>query len=385
MNRIRYTLSFLLLAGVACVHAQQPIVKINSDSSATECDVTALAGAPIFQLDATGNVLVKGTLSGNGCGGGGGGTTTATFGLNPPASGVVINGGTTSVPAGSVVTVPLTYQAYNATNGCSVGTPTTTGTCPAITASNGSCTAGAQGSCAPTAATLSIPTIAQMGNNTSCGYTATATCNPGSVTSSAVLTVTNNGGGGDIPAACSSLATIHTSTGTAWSRLTTGTSVKYGDGTTATKDPTDYVSVWSYPGTTAPWPGIAGGQTRPNVMSNLYLSEKFVVPSDTSLLPRWSWTGSGIGSNFSLTISICPGDFGQTGTQLTQGCKLDQSNSSNGLTSYVNPTQQGIACTVNPGKTYYLNVLPNANLPANNVSSPSSPVCSTCTPWIVRN
>src|SRR5512147_3067648 len=122
MNRIRYTLSFLLIAGVASVQAQQPIVKINSGSSATECDVTAAAGDPIFQLDAVGNVLVTGTLSGSGCGGGGGGTPT--FGLNPPASGVVINGRSTSVAAGSVATVPLTYQAYNATS-CSVGTPTT--------------------------------------------------------------------------------------------------------------------------------------------------------------------------------------------------------------------------------------------------------------------
>ena len=57
MNLIRNILSFLLIAGAACVQAQQPIVKINSDSLSTECDVTAAAGAPIFQLDATGNVL----------------------------------------------------------------------------------------------------------------------------------------------------------------------------------------------------------------------------------------------------------------------------------------------------------------------------------------
>ncbi len=383
MNRIRYTLSFLLLAGVACVHAQQPIVKINSDT--LECDVQAAAGAPIFQLDATGNVLVKGTMSGPGCGtqtGGGGG---ATFGFNgPPASGVVINFGATTVAAGSVATVPLTYQAYNATGGCSVGTPTTTGTCPAVTASGGTCVAGAQGSCAPTAATLSIPTVAQMATNTSCAYTATATCMPGGVVSSAVLTVTTTGGSGGGDPSCS-LATMHSSSGAAWNRLTSPTPVKYGDGTVATKDSTDYVSVWSYPGSSTPWPGSQGGQTRPNVNSLFYLSEKFVVPSDTSLVPKWSWTGSGVGSNFSLAISKCPGDFGQTGTQLTTGCKLAQGHSSNGMSAYVNATQQGIACTLVPGQTYYLNILPNANLPVSNVTSPSSPVCQTCTPWIVRN
>jgi hypothetical protein len=386
MNQIRNILSFLLIAGVACVHAQQPKVIINGGSTASGCDVNAAAGAPIFQLDATGNVLVNGTIFGTGCGTttGGGGGGTPNFGLNPPASGVVINGGLTSVAAGSVATVPLTYQAYNASGNCAVGTPTTTGTCPAVTVSNGGCTAtGSQYSCAPTGATLSIPTVAQMGSNTSCSYTATATCNPGSVPSAAVLTVSATQSGGDT--SCPGLATITTSTGATWSRLTSNTSVKYGDNTTATKDPTDYVSVWSYPGTSSPWPGSQGGQTRPNVATRFYVSEKFVVSNDTSLLPRWAWTGSGSGSNFSLAISKCAGDFGQTGTQVTKGCKLDQSHSSSGLTAYVNPTQQGIACTLTPGQTYYFNVLPNAALPVSDHSTPSSPVCNTCTPWIVRN
>ena len=97
MNQIRNILSFLLVAGAACVHAQQPIVKINGGSTASGCDVTAAAGAPIFQLDATGNVLVNGTINPVGCGAPtGGGTNTPTFGLNPPASGVVINGGSPS-------------------------------------------------------------------------------------------------------------------------------------------------------------------------------------------------------------------------------------------------------------------------------------------------
>lgn len=382
MNRIRNILSFLLIAGAACVQAQQPIVKINSDSLSTECDVTAAAGAPIFQLDATGNVLVKGALSGQGCGGVT--NSTPTFGLIPPASGVVVNGGST-VAAGSAATVPLTYQAYNA-DSCGVGTPTTTAGCPAITASSSTCNgSGAQKSCAPSGATLSIPTIAQMATNTSCAYTVKATCLPGSVTSSAVLTVVNPGGGGNgDPPECANLATIHNSAGVTWNRLTAGTSVMYGDGTTATRDPTDYVSVWSYGATQQPWPGETS-TIRPTILANLYLSSKFVASTDTSLAPKWSWTGSGINSNFAVTISKCQGDFGQTGTQLTTGCKLNQSQSSNGLTAHINATQQGLSCTLTPGGTYYLNILPDANLPVSNVAT-SSPSCSPkCTPYIVRN
>jgi hypothetical protein len=381
MNRIRYTLSFLLIAGVACVHAQQPIVKINSNTPAVECDVAAPAGAPIFQLDATGNVLVSGTMSGPGCASTGG-TNTPTFGLSPPASGVVINGGSTTVAADSGASVPFTYQAYY-TTGCSVGTPTTTGTCPAVTASNGTCTPNAanSNSCAPTGATLSIPTGASMGTNTSCAYSVKATCLPGSVTSTATLTVTAPSGGGD--PACTGLASVKTSSGANWVRVTGNTSVKYGDGATAAKDATDYVSIWSYPGSTVPWPGNSGLSTRPTAMTNYYFAEKFTVPTDGSVPghPNWSWSGSGINSNASIAISACPGDFGQTGTLVTTGCKVNQTNSSSGLTSVVSATQVGSFCSLVPGKSYYLNILPMANLPVSNVSTST---CSnnTCTPWL---
>ncbi|HEX3122369.1 MAG TPA: hypothetical protein VHQ21_03640 [Rhodanobacteraceae bacterium] len=390
MNQIRNILSFLLIAGTACVHAQQPIVKINGGSQATGCDVSAAAGAPIFQLDATGNVLVNGSIVGTGCGPiTGGGTNTPTFGLNPAPQALVINGGA-SVQAGTVASVPLTYLAYYASS-CSVGTPTTSGTCPAISASNAGCSGtGSPLSCSPANGTVSVPTAAAMGTNTTCTYSATANC--GGVTSTASLAVTAAPvvGGGDIPPACASLATIHTSAGAAWTRLTTATSVRYGDGTVdPSVDPTSYVAIWqgSYPGTLTPWPGTQNGQAQPNVNQQQFLSEKFTVAlTDAGLSSRWAWTGSGNGTNFSTTISMCPGDFGQTGTQLTVGCKTNQGQSSSGLTAYVNAAQQGTACTLTPGNTYYLNILPNANLPVNNVSTPSSPVCSggICKPWTKR-
>ena len=379
MNRIRNILSFLLIAGVACVHAQQPIVKINGGSTASGCDVTAAAGAPIFQLDATGNVLVNGTINPVGCGAPtGGGTNTPTFGLNPPASGVVINGGSTTVAADSAASVPFTYQAYYA-DSCSVGTPTTTGTCPAIGASNASCTgSGTSKSCAPAGATLSIPTSAAMGTNTACAYTVKATCLPGSVTSTAVLNVTKPDSGDPV---CSALVPVKTASGANWTQVTGNTSVKYGDGSTASKNATDYVSVWSYPGSTVAWPGNSGLSTRPTASVNFYFAEKFTVPTDGSVTghPNWAWSGSGINSNASIAISQCPGDFGQAGTVTTTGCKVGQGQSASGLTAIVSDTQTGSFCSLKPGKNYYLNILPMAPLPVSNVSTSS---CSgTCTPW----
>jgi hypothetical protein len=96
--------------------------------------------------------------------------------------------------------------------------------------------------------------------------------------------------------------------------------------------------------------------------------------------PNWIFSGSGINSNMSITIGICPGDFGQTGTQLATGCKVPMSNSSSGLTAVVSPTQLGSYCSLVPGRAYYLNILPMASLPSNDVSVSS---CSgTCTPWL---
>lgn len=373
MNRIRIILAFLLIAGVACVHAQQPIVKINPGAS--ECDVTAPPGAPIFQLDATGNVLVTGTLSGS-CGGSPG--NTPTFGLNPAPAGVVINGGS-PVQAGTATTVPVTYRAYYASS-CSMGTPTTTGTCPAITANAGCTGSGSPLSCSPASGALSVPTVASMGTNTSCTYTATANC--GGVTSSANLTVTSTpvDQGGGIPAACNNLVPVGTGSGGTWSKVLT-TTVKFGDGATSSGvNATDYISVWSYPGTTVAWPGSSGLTTRPTASVNQYFAEKFTAPSSTTGHPNWAYSGSGINSNMSITMGICPGDFGQAGTQLTTGCKVNMSASSSGLTATIAASQVGSYCTLAPGGTYYLNILPMASLPVSNIST--STCSGTCTPWL---
>ena len=205
------------------------------------------------------------------------------------------------------------------------------------------------------------------------------------MTSSANLSVTS-GVVQPPPGSCPNLAKIGTGTANQYWSVVGTTSVKFGDNVTKSNvNGGDYVDVWSYPGSTVPWPGTRGLTTRPSASVNFYFAEKFVVPTDGSVTdhPNWALSGSGINANMSLAISACPGDFGQTGTQITTGCKVNQNNSSSGISVVVASSQQGFTCTVIPGNTYYLNILPMANLPSNDVSISS---CSgTCTPWLGRN
>ncbi|HZX91982.1 MAG TPA: hypothetical protein VFE67_15195 [Rudaea sp.] len=379
MSQYRYILFSLLFVGITCAQAQ-PIVKINPGAS--ECDVTAHAGDPIFQLDATGNVIVTGDMSGS-CGTSSG-ATQATFGFNPPASGVKINGGSASVAAGSVTSVPFTYQAYNAIS-CSVGQPTTVGSCPAITATNGGCTGtGAQLGCSPpSSAALSIPTVASMGTNTSCNYTVTANCSGGTGASNfATLTVTaasGGGGGGSFgtqPAACT--ASPVNPIGLTWQRSAMWT-WQAGQPKTNVTDATDYRNIWSGPVGTGqlPWPGASPG-IKPvvDIAANQYLAMGFVVPAGLSIAPLYFNVGSA-SPLVAMTISECPGDFGQAGTHITsQWCKSDRND---GGVQTLLTAGTGPQCHLTPGKTYYLNLIDSTLPAANGTTAPASACISgTC-------
>ena len=323
---------------------------------------------------------------GRSCAGGTAGAVTFSP-LNPAPAPLTISPNPINAGTGAGSTATVRYSAVYA-SACSVsssaGTPSPTGSgaCPAVSLGNTSCSgSGAPLNCSGNG-TVAEPTL--LSGPSSCSYTLTATCNPGGVTSSASLSVVPDGGGGDnIPAACQNLAAIGTGTaGQYWSRVLT-TKVKFGDGTTASGvDATSYVAVWSYQGATVPWPGNAGLTTRPSALVNQYLAERFIVPTDGSVTghPNWAFSGSGINSNMSMTIGICPGDFGQTGTQLATGCKVPMSKSPSGLTAVVSPTQLGSYCSLVPGRAYYLNILPMASLPSDNVSVSSC--TGTCTPWL---
>ena len=373
MSQYRYILFSLLFVGMTCAQAQ-PIVKINPGAS--ECDVTAKAGDPIFQLDATGNVIVTGDMSGS-CGSTGGGQPT--FGFNPPAAGLKINGGSATVAAGSVTSVPFTYQAYNAPS-CTVGQPTTTGSCPAITATSGGCTgSGPQLGCSPSAsAALSIPTVASMGSNTTCGYTVTANCS--GVTSAAVMTVSaqTTGGGnfGAQPAAC--LASPVNGLGLTWQRSAMWT-WQAGQPKTNVADATDYRNIYSGPTGTGqlPWPsGSSGVKPVVDIAANQYLAMGFVVPAGTSLSIAPIYFNVGSASPLvAMTISECPGDFGQAGTHITsQYCKSDRN--SGGVQTYLG--NQAGTCHLTPGNTYYLNMI-DSSLPAANGTTAPATACQTAT------
>jgi hypothetical protein len=189
------------------------------------------------------------------------------------------------------------------------------------------------------------------------------------------------------PGSCPDLHTIGNGSGVTWTQLTGFTAVKFGDNVTKQANAADYVDMWGYPGSNVPWAGTSGLTTRSTASPNQYFAEKFTVPSnllaDGTLNARWILSGSGGSFPFSLTVSPCPGDFGQSGTQITaSGCKVDKANISNGLKVFVTNAPSGSACTVQPGQTYYLNVLPSAGLPVNNVTVGDCKVAGTCIPWM---
>jgi len=386
MKLTRYVVPFLLLAGVASAQAQ-PIVKINSGSSATECDVTNPTDGAIFRLDTSGNVLITGTLSGQGCGGGGGtggGNNGITFSPLSPSP-FPLTTGSNSISVGTNTSV--SYSAANAkscnvTSSTGTPSPSGSGSCPAVTLSGTSCTGTTN--CSATG-TATAP--AALSGPTSCAYTLTANCSndtQSNIPSTASLTVTTTVTPPP-PDTCPNLHTISNGSGVTWTQLTGFTQVIFGATESKQANATNYVSMWTQSGTGA-WPGVGGLTTRATASPNQYFSEKFTVPSglvaDGTLNAKWILSGSGGHSNFSLAVSTCPGDFGQTGTAITaSGCKLNQANSSNGLKVFVS-SPSGSACTVLPGQTYYLNILPSASLPVNNVSTSDCTVAGTCIPWM---
>jgi hypothetical protein len=146
------------------------------------------------------------------------------------------------------------------------------------------------------------------------------------------------------------------------------------------------VQIWSYhyPANEVPWPGNSGTITRVPIPKNRYLAEQFVVPTDGSVTDQiqWVFANSGANSNFSLSVSICPGDFGQTGTQTTSAsCIRSQAQSSSGLYANVGGSS---GCVLTAGETYYLNVLPQGNPPDDDVSVSSCTSQTKCEPWMAR-
>jgi hypothetical protein len=293
--------------------------------------------------------------------------------LNPVPQGAVI--GPESAMPGEVAT--LTYSAALATS-CAV---TQSGCVSAPVLAAAACSGvGPQQTCSASV-TMTIPA-----NAAPCVDAVTVTCQPGAVLSPAPLP--NPPPPPPPPGDCSGLKPLPTPTaGKNW-RPVLQSRVRWGDGTVSpVVNAADYNAMWTYPGNTPSWPGNSGLTTQPTGASPyMYFTEKFVVPaSAVGSRVTWGWSGSGINSNASATISVCPGDFGQVGSQIPAYCRMNQNRSSSGLRTVVAVNQAVSTCTLKPGATYYLSFLPTANLPSNpyDLSVSSCDSSTLCSPWFV--
>jgi hypothetical protein len=209
-----------------------------------------------------------------------------------------------------------------------------------------------------------------MGSNTNCPYTVTANCS--GVTSAAILTVTTTaqGGGnfGTQPAACT--ASPVNTLGLTWQRSAMWT-WQAGQAKTNVPDATDYRNIYSGPVGTGqlPWPDGSGVKPVVDIVANQYLALGFVVPAGTSVSPFYFNVNSA-SQPVALTISECPGDFGQAGTHITSAfCKSNRTGSG-GLQTFVG-TQAG-TCQLIPGNTYYLNMIDSSLPAANGTTAPAT-------------
>jgi len=376
MSRLTSTALAFQLAASSCAHAQF-MVKINAATA--ECDLNSPpAGAAVFETDSQGNVLMYGTLSGPGCIASDSSPTfsplipaPATLTVTPPS----INAGDSAV---------LSYDAAFASS-CEVtassGTVSGTGTCPSVVIANASCTGSGTGlNCTPNNATVSEPISLPAGVNY-CSYTLSATCNPGAVVSPASFTVT-----GVASNPCQDLSFLQLSPGIYWSKRGTAQVTDYnssGNGTTSpgNVDVTDYAVTWD-----TAWPGTDGISVRVP-MGVTFLSEAFTTDDIVDRTITWANNAAateyhGANNAASYTISSCPRDFGQNGSQLGANCAVDIASVS-GLVAKVSSVPQAGYCTLMPGTTYYLNVLP-ASLSTVATGTVAAPSCSSsCTPWTV--
>ncbi|HJU39829.1 MAG TPA: hypothetical protein VJ724_09675 [Tahibacter sp.] len=117
------------------------------------------------------------------------------------------------------------------------------------------------------------------------------------------------------------------------------------------------------PNQVTPWPGRYNLQQRPLVNNNRYLALQFTVPADyrTDAYGFLGIAETWYDGRLSMTLSTACGDFGET-NQIAQRCILSGPNAAShpsqlGWTTYTSgPTHDGL-CPLEPGRTYYLNIL----------------------------
>ncbi len=223
---------------------------------------------------------------------------------------------------------------------------------------------------------------------TSCSSTVTLTCQPGNVTSSATVHAVPAGGPVDppvtpppsdgtfntVPTACLNVTSIGV-----WQKISRTNWLPNLPATTV--DSTDYRNIYSPPGTgQQTWPSSSSG-SKPVVAiaAQAFVAMGFTVPGGASGGVRYFNVNS-ISQPVSITLSECPGDFGQQGTHISNTyCKSNRSGSTNGgVQTWVGGALG--TCTIQSGSTYWLNFIA-ADLPPAGSTTPPTTTCtgSSCT------
>ena len=142
----------------------------------------------------------------------------------------------------------------------------------------------------------------------------------------------------------------------AFSRWTGTQAVNFTSGPTPRQvDVTSFASAFQFAGKL--WPGISGVVPMIPLPVNRYLALQFTVPSNASatLLGTFLVGDTGYSAPLSMTISTACGDFRDpaAGSTVVAGCRKNAIAAHGGFSWHIS----GQGCVLQPGRTYYLNII----------------------------
>jgi len=129
-------------------------------------------------------------------------------------------------------------------------------------------------------------------------------------------------------------------------------------------DPSAFPAIFDFPSeNTNPWPGAYGVYAGIYLPLNKYVSAAFTVANwldMSSLYGQYSIGDLNYSAPISMSISYSCGDFGQfVPTTVVPNCLVNAATAGGSLSWQGAPNEQ--ACVLQPGTTYYLNVI-NADI-----------------------
>jgi len=149
---------------------------------------------------------------------------------------------------------------------------------------------------------------------------------------------------------------------TVWTQMSGSVMVNHREYGNAVVDITAFASIFDYPGLgLGPWPGAYNLYTGMTLPLNKYVSAAFTVPSSidmTSLRGEYSIEAAHFSAPVSMSISTMCGDFGQFDAVIAN-CLLNSASAGQSLSWQGAADAQ--ACVLQPGVTYYLNLI-NADI-----------------------